>query len=276
MIRKLILVLFILLSCASLANAGGIISFPGGGVPSGAATCNMTNVVFFNTLEDSTGLLNGHCTALDAPIGCCTGEDTGTCDYSPTDQSGTFVGGGAINADYAKYGSTSYDNPDNADTLTYDTPSVTLDDKGCMGFWIYPDAWTTGASLGRPANRSVNDTSGLYAIASNELRFRWHGNYADDTDCDTTDANISTSAEHYVKVCWNTTSNVRTIEIDGVTPSLTGCTDAIQSFSSVVTTMVLGNVTGDSMSFHIDNVILTTDDTQDLYTDCRAKEVYKE
>ena len=35
--RKLILILFILLSCASLANSGGIISFPGGGVPSGAA-----------------------------------------------------------------------------------------------------------------------------------------------------------------------------------------------------------------------------------------------
>ena len=32
--RKLILILFILLSCVSLANSGGIISFPGGGVPS--------------------------------------------------------------------------------------------------------------------------------------------------------------------------------------------------------------------------------------------------
>ena len=37
--RKLILILFILLSCASLANSGGIISFPGGGVPSGAFNC---------------------------------------------------------------------------------------------------------------------------------------------------------------------------------------------------------------------------------------------
>ena len=36
--RKLILILFILLSCVSLANSGGIISFPGGGVPSNSCT----------------------------------------------------------------------------------------------------------------------------------------------------------------------------------------------------------------------------------------------
>ena len=40
--RKLILILFILLSCASLANSGGIISFPGGGVPS--ATCTASGL----------------------------------------------------------------------------------------------------------------------------------------------------------------------------------------------------------------------------------------
>ena len=39
--RKLILILFILLSCASLANAGGIISFPGGGVPSAAVSYDL-------------------------------------------------------------------------------------------------------------------------------------------------------------------------------------------------------------------------------------------
>jgi len=37
--RKLILALFIILSCASLANSGGIISFPGGGVA--GLTCQL-------------------------------------------------------------------------------------------------------------------------------------------------------------------------------------------------------------------------------------------
>jgi len=40
--RKLILILFILLSCASLANSGGIISFPGGGMPSAAGSATIT------------------------------------------------------------------------------------------------------------------------------------------------------------------------------------------------------------------------------------------
>ena len=57
--RKLILVLFILLSCASLANAGGIISFPGGGVPSAKNYTDDPNCqaawLFADNLNDSSG-----------------------------------------------------------------------------------------------------------------------------------------------------------------------------------------------------------------------------
>ena len=68
--RKLILILFILLSCASLANSGGIISFPGGGVPSGVEACGSGSPVLllyypFTSLTVTDG---GGCSQGDTSV----------------------------------------------------------------------------------------------------------------------------------------------------------------------------------------------------------------
>ena len=84
--RKLILILFILLSCVSLANSGGIISFPGGGVPSAAVTgadCS-GDIMFANYWEMATTT-----TSIETgnPYGCSdnatkTGTESGTVSIS--------------------------------------------------------------------------------------------------------------------------------------------------------------------------------------------------
>ena len=50
--RKLILILFIILSCASLANSGGIISFPGGGAGGVVCVKDTTTLVMDETAFD--------------------------------------------------------------------------------------------------------------------------------------------------------------------------------------------------------------------------------
>ena len=96
MIRKLILVLFILLSCASLANAGGIISFPGGGVPSGVdysyiilwinaegAISGTYNIDGSECANDTTGTINGELTidAVTPLVGAGSFVTAGTYDH---------------------------------------------------------------------------------------------------------------------------------------------------------------------------------------------------
>ena len=56
--RKLILILFILLSCASLANSGGIISFPGGGVPSSVCVKDAGTLVMAQAVNSDTVILS--------------------------------------------------------------------------------------------------------------------------------------------------------------------------------------------------------------------------
>jgi len=67
--RKLILALFIILGCASLANSGGIISFPGGGAVSSCPPFyNDTNVVLSWDGEHDDGVLNACDAAGDAVL----------------------------------------------------------------------------------------------------------------------------------------------------------------------------------------------------------------
>ena len=81
--RKLILILFILLSCATLANSGGVISFPGGGVLSGKNFLTDADCIGAYYMNNNGGNEVDRCTAATETLITGGGGTIPTSDTTP-------------------------------------------------------------------------------------------------------------------------------------------------------------------------------------------------
>ena len=112
--RKLILILFILLSCASLANSGGVISFPGGGVPSAPCDASWSELTSPEWTYDADHTTDDLYACLDGGTSTESGDvDTALCTPGTTSdaQSSGHSGGQAI---CAASGTIQFDNSNGA------------------------------------------------------------------------------------------------------------------------------------------------------------------
>ena len=265
--RKLILILCALCLCTTVSSAGitdklkSVIARK-----NATAACVTTNMNLFWTAEafNFSGTNSDECDLGDV----ADGTDCGDTDEVVGDESGS-----AINADAAYYGSNGLDLPTADDYVAIVVP-ITIDDEGRFGFWL---RMTDANDTGRLAMFSDdgNDYFILSLVGSGtpELRFTWMDDGNARTDCDTSSAGLSEGTWFYIEMAWKVADDYRDILINGV--SKTSCSTTIGAMAGGgAQNLYVGDGTGTTIDFHMDNLILVTDSTQDLNGTCSTTEAY--
>ena len=245
--RKLILILFILLSCASLANSGGIISFPGGGVPSATT---YPDIILDMNAESGSGSWSG--SYVVNGTGECYNEDgTGTINQAVTAETSTPLSG-----------ATSFTWDTTSDYIVFDfTTAMT---KGRIGAYIRIDNYTVDTPL-----LSIRDAGSPYDQVTLEMKEGSmigvqfdDGPSSDSTLVSTTAA----SSVHYYEVAFDTTVGAGTdyvkIYADGgaAENTITGTWEGL-TFSNFWIGNTSGSQSGDAT---IDRIRISTDPLRDL------------
>jgi len=234
------------------------------------ASCDLTNILFWWRCESLQ--LNDECIGAGNPVADCTGANTGTLDYSNNDQLASSNSGAAINADANKTGTNGLDIPTSSDYVYFSSPTSTLDDEGRIGFWIRFVTLNDNAQIFTLYDDS-NDFFRVRADGTDELNSLW-SDAGDEDEITTVDANLSTGTWYFVEFAWKQSTPYREIFVNGVSKvSSSAAYDAFQGGGP--TTMYIGVVGSGNGDYHIDqNLIISTDSTDDLYTVCSGETDY--
>ena len=263
--RKLILILFILLSCASLANSGGIISFPGGGVPSGAAVDYSSIVSFINAEGTWVGTTTANvCTeANDYTLGAseCGFDSSIDCDQDVARTTIDIFSSGNYAVANKLDGGNGF--------FRLEWTGGGAFDKGCFGTWVDPTG-TMPANLSTIAVFYDNAPSNKIA-----LRFRT-GNKVDLQLLDDTTSELAAgevesttttfhTTTHYATVCYDFSlaagNDYIELWVDGVKEDEARGEDFTNGFT--VRFIYVGNfsVTDPVNQWYWDNFIISSDPT---------------
>ena len=211
-----------------------------------SSTCDTSNIVFWWRCETTT---------LDA-----------TNDYSSASGTPT-ISSIDVATDAVKYGSKGLDVADAWSYLYYATPSAALDDEFRVGFWIYINSWGNNAGIVRITAAAGDNTTKLIFGTGDELSWQWRDNASQRSTVTTVDANLATSTWYWIELAAKTSTNYREILVGGVQKAISS--DAISSFAFTPLLLYFGDFEGVSVDYYIDNVIISTDSTADLFTDCK-------
>ena len=245
--RKLILILFILLSCASLANSGGVISFPGGGVPSGA---DYSVILVWDRAEG----LNQSAT-LDFP---------GTITWTNSNE-GSFAAGGRVNNGYVLTDATSNGNDKANEDLTSSLASGT---SGTLYCEMYITVWSDEQTICRVYQGSNDYFHIRLGATTDVVEIKWSEAGSVD-EVVASGCSLSLSTWYLVEMQYNAATNYRKIaayNTSGVEQcSATDSTTAISGFSVTTGTggyLYYGNVGSANMEGAIDNMRISNDFTR--------------
>ena len=188
--RKLILILFILLSCASLANSGGIMSFPGGGVPAGGSPC-ATEYASADLSWDGE-----HTTASDY-----------ACNAAGTGVDATDVVAGVIDAAGAIGGSNFGALLNAADEhVRWPATSTTIDSQGTIVCRVTLPAETTGnTSIAEIYYNTANKINLWFYNDGSDMALYHKGTNLVMSTVDLLSTNLTDGATYWIFASWDVT-----------------------------------------------------------------------
>ena len=189
----------------------------------------------------------------------------GTSDYSAGDDTGVLQSSAAIDTDAVKLGTNGLDIPTGYDYITFTPPVATLDDEGRAGFWLYINTFVDAASVLELYYVNGDNRLSIRLDGSTELSMRWKDSATARTTLTTTTANLSTGTWYFVEFAWKTGSGnyYREIFVNGVSKG--SSSSQIESFATNPNYLIFGNTHSNAADFYIDNPIISTDSTVNLY-----------
>jgi len=219
----------------------------------GVASCDTSNIIFWYRCESDDFTAT-----------------SGTLDYSVGDKAGTTNGGIAFNTDAVKYGTNGMDVPTGADFIYFAPISATLDDEGRLGFWVYINTWVENAEFSWIAYDDASNLAKLFMSGADELGLTWEDSGTERTTLVTSNANLSTGTWYFIEVAWKTSTDLREIYVNGTECTYSAGEGAtIASFAGDVIRTYFGETAGENSDYYMDNIIISTDSTDDLYTTCK-------
>ena len=236
-----------------------------------SATCDTTNVIFWWRCEDAT--LNGDCIGAGNPLACCSGADAGTCDYSAGDTTGTVFSGAVFNTDAVKYGTNGLDLPTLGGVVAFTPITATMDEQARIGMWVRLTTFTDTRRLFSIYYVGERDYIRLKLDGTDELELTYDYNYTTRT-ATTTGADLATGTWYFIEAYWNTTTDTMGILVNGVSKGT--YTGTVNPFTDDADYMYIGDGSGTAQDTHIDNIIISTDSTVDLYTTCKDEAEWPE
>ena len=257
--RKLILILFIILSCVSLANSGGVISFPGGGVPSAATT--YPDIIFWMNGEgawttDPTDLYTlgaSECTALAGAAAACA--ITGL--FTEVTADGEIIGDSsfkALNAyDRCLFAETTL--PAAAGRIGIDTNFLSAGVNNTHIWTFYQNNPDSNFSL-RHSGTPADDITVIWREGGADIK------------AIATAVNTFDDTTHYVEVAWDTDngagSDCLALYVDGL---VVGSVDCTLTLDGTITydAFYVGNVLTGTGTTLMDNLIISNDYTREIY-----------
>jgi len=248
--KGIILAICFMFATSAYAVSPAILQGMSGGGAGG--TCDTSNIVWWWRAEalDFTATNNAE-------------------DYSAGDPS-PFENYAAKDASAAKYGEYGLDTNAPYEFVGYETPSATLDDHGKIGFWMRINTFAADFFPVEPYI-SNEDNFKLRFSGTDEFEFYWKDASVERNPFITTTANLETGVWYWVEFAWNTSTDYREIFLyeDEVGGSLGTSSETINSFVGAVTSLYFGELANSAADVHIDNVIISTDETVDLFTVCK-------
>lgn len=218
-----------------------------------SSTCDTSNVVLWWRAE-----------ALDFS------GTNGTTDYTSNDDTWSVNNGLAVHSSAAKYGTYGLD-VNSSWKYGYLDPGnpTTMDEEGKFGSWVRIQTFLNGFILAQVYWDNSNKF-GFALAGTDELEFRWRDNNTARTTLTTTSANLTTGTWYWIEAAWKTSTSYREIWVDGVSQAST-TTGPMNDFSSAsFYRLYLGDAAvGSTVDIHMDNIIMSTDSTVDLHTDCK-------
>lgn len=238
-------------------------------------TCNTSNIVLFWRVEDED--LQGDCTGSGAPYACCSAANAGTCDYHALSGTNGTLSGATISASADKYGVYGLYSTGGYSYWYMATPSYTIDEEARIGFWVKINTWVSAAKLfGIYIDADNYIRIGMVGTSSSdiELACYWEDDNITRTTFSTTTANMATGTWYFVELAYKYSTNYREFFVSGVSKGTDSNT--IDRFTSAVANIAVGNVHSYAADLYIDNVIISSNSTDDLYTVCKDETEWPE
>ena len=246
--KRIVLLFLLLFATNSYAVSPAILHGMSGGGQA-ASLCDTTNIVFWA----------GYDTDVNA-------------DYSAASTTAT-TNSIDVSTDAKKYGDKGLDVADASSYLYYTSPSATLDDSFRMGFWLWVNTWPAGDSIIYLTADGNNYFKLRFAGAgTGELFLYWKDSGNDRDSAYTSGAAIGTGTWYFIEIA--VTTNYIKIYVDSVEKA--SDTSTLASFASPPLQLWFGSTYGISGDWYMDNVIISTDYTDDLFTYCKDEEQWPE
>ena len=198
----------------------------------------------------------------------------GTLDYSVGDDTAVVASGATFDADASYFASGNGLNlPTPSDYIYFSPPTATMDDAGTIGFWLRLTTFTDTRRLVF-LTKSPDDNVIISLSGTEELQFLWKDDGNVRSTLITSGAALSTGTWYFIQVAWETGNpGYREIWVNNV--SVGSSADIIGSLDGAPTLFVFGDGTGTAQAGYMDNIILTSTSTDDLYP-CRNEEQWPE
>ena len=246
--KRIVLLFLLLFATNSYAVSPAILHGMSGGGQA-ASLCDTTNIVFWA----------GYDTDVNA-------------DYSAASTTAT-TNSIDVSTDAKKYGDKGLDVADASSYLYYTSPSATLDDSFRMGFWLWVNTWPAGDSIIYLTADGNNYFKLRFAGAgTGELFLYWKDSGNDRDSAYTSGAAIGTGTWYFIEIA--VTTNYIKIYVDSVEKA--SDTSTLASFASPPLELWFGSTYAISGDWYMDNVIISTDYTDDLFTYCKDEEQWPE
>ena len=246
--KRIVLLFLLLFATNSYAVSPAILHGMSGGGQA-ASLCDTTNIVFWA----------GYDTDVNA-------------DYSAASTTAT-TNSIDVSTDAKKYGDKGLDVADASSYLYYTSPSATLDDSFRMGFWLWVNTWPAGDSIIYLTADGNNYFKLRFAGAgTGELFLYWKDSGNDRDSAYTSGAAIGTGTWYFIEIA--VTTNYIKIYVDSVEKA--SDTSTLASFASPPLQLWFGSTYGISGDWYMDNVIISTDYTDDLFTYCKDELAWPE
>jgi len=200
----------------------------------------------------------------------CEGTTLGAGDTYGTDNTPVFESGAAINADAHYIGTNGLDLPTTSDRCYFDNNGEYVLNgagvsQGRFGAWARITTWKENSAFLSAEDALADNIISFAQSGTDEVRLFIKTNNIDRKTLITTDANLSTGTWYFVECAWDIDNDYCEIFVDGVSKISDSATN-LGAFSAALTKIYTGSASSAVASdFHMDNIMISTDKTRNLY-----------
>jgi hypothetical protein len=200
----------------------------------------------------------------DASILFYWGAESTTAEKSGGDTTATLYSGANIDTDFYPVGAASLELPTAYDYAAFDWSSGVIDlDKGRIGFYIKISVFSTNTEILNLTYDAGNYLK-IYTYTGNKIRFLWATAGANSNTILTATDSVLADTTYFIEYAYDRANDSTDVFINGVTAG-TSSSDMGTGWAGNPSIVKFGNDGGVLGVYSLDQIIISNDNTKDLY-----------